>query len=196
MNNDLVSLRREMRAKRRALNDAEVKDASARAANALCHHRLFRRVRYVACYLPNDGELSPLPIMETAWRMGKQVYLPVLSETHHNHLLFAPYEAGDPLEPNIFGILEPVKALHEHIPLMRLDMVLTPLVAFDGRGNRLGMGGGFYDRTFAFLRRRRRWIKPRLVGMAHGFQEVEGLSSQPWDVPLQGILTEQGLRLF
>jgi 5-formyltetrahydrofolate cyclo-ligase len=196
MKQDLVSLRREMRAKRRALTPMEVEEASLKAAGHMCNHRLFRRASHVACYLPNDGELSPLPIMAKAWRMGKHVYLPVLSETHHNHLLFAPYEEGDRLVPNSFGIPEPEKALREHIPLMQLDMVLTPLVAFDGQGHRLGMGGGFYDRTFAFLRRRQHWIKPRLIGVAHGFQEVASLDAQPWDVPLQGLLTERGLRLF
>lgn len=196
MEQDLVSLRREMRAKRRALSAAEGHKASQQAARQLSRQGIFLRARHVACYLANDGELSPQPLMEMAWRMGKQVYLPVLSESHHNHLLFAPYAAGDKLVPNEFGILEPVKALHEYAPLMRLDLVLTPLVAFDGRGNRLGMGGGFYDRTFAFLRRRHAWLKPRLIGMAHGFQEVDGLSRQPWDVLLRGILTEQGLRLF
>lgn len=196
MEQDLISLRREMRTKRRALSEAEVMASSRRAARHLARSGVFLRARHVACYLANDGELDPLPLMELAWRMGKQVYLPVLGETHHNHLLFAPFAKGDALVPNRFGIPEPVKALRQHVPIMRLDVVLTPLVAFDGQGNRLGMGGGFYDRTFAFLRRRQAWRKPRLLGVAHGFQEVAGLPCQPWDVPLQGIVTEQGVRLY
>jgi 5-formyltetrahydrofolate cyclo-ligase len=77
------------------------------------------------------------------------------------------------------------------VPLRKLDVVLLPLVAFDRRGNRLGMGGGFYDRTFA-PRGRGRVSAPRLIGLAHGFQQVAELVDQPWDVPLRGVLTDSG----
>jgi 5-formyltetrahydrofolate cyclo-ligase len=73
-----------------------------------------------------------------------------------------------------------------------LDVILMPLVAFDGQGNRLGMGAGYYDRTLAFLRHRRHWRKPRIIGLAYEFQRMPALPAEPWDVPLDGIITEAG----
>jgi len=190
------ALRRDLRAKRRALDEHERLRLSREASQAFSRHRLFRAARHIGCYLPNDGELDPAPFILQAWRMGKRVYLPVLSSIHRDHLLFAPFEPDTLLLPNRFGIPEPVSALRHCIPLARLDLVLTPLVAFDANGNRLGMGGGFYDRTFAFLRRRESWFKPRLVGVAYGFQQVNNLEWQRWDVPLQGVITERGYCSF
>ncbi len=181
-----------MRDQRRALSDAQRARLGECAAACFGHHRLFRSARHVAGYLPNDGELDPTPLMGLAWSMGKRVYLPVLSHLRSDHLLFAPYAPGDALRENRFGIPEPVVSLRHMIDPKALDLVLTPLVAFDQQGHRLGMGGGFYDRSFAFLRRRRHWLKPHLVGMAYGFQRVDGLPHQPWDVPLDGVVTETG----
>ena len=178
---------------------------SAEAAFYLTQHRLFRSARHIACYLPSDAELDPTPIMAKAWAMGKTVYLPVLSVHHHNHLHFLPYAPGDALQPNRFGIPEPVRRGRGMIKLSRLDLVLTPLVGFDAQGNRLGMGGGFYDRSFAFLRRRHAWRKPRLLGLAFDVQEVNsqtdsqgtegGLLRHTWDVPLDGVVTESGVKM-
>jgi len=190
--NSRSDLRREMRDRRRALGDAQRARLSECAAACFSRLRQFRSAQHVACYLPNDGELDPTPLMALAWAMGKRVYLPVLSHLRSDHLLFAPYAPGDALRENRFGIPEPVVSLRHMIDVKALDLVLTPLVAFDGQGNRLGMGGGFYDRSFAFLRRRRHWLKPHLVGMAYGFQRVDELEHQRWDVPLQGVVTERG----
>ncbi|VAX00375.1 5-formyltetrahydrofolate cyclo-ligase [hydrothermal vent metagenome] len=190
--NSRSDLRREMRNRRRILGDAQRTRLSGCAAACFSRHRLFYSARRVAAYQPNDGELDPTPLMALAWAMGKQVYLPVLSHLRSDHLLFAPYAPGDALRENRFGIPEPVVSLRHMIDLKALDLVLTPLVAFDGQGNRLGMGGGFYDRSFAFLHRRRHWLKPHLVGMAYDFQRIDHLQRQPWDVPLQGVVTEKG----
>jgi 5-formyltetrahydrofolate cyclo-ligase len=177
---------------------------SSEAAFYLTRHRLFRSARHIACYLPSDAELDPTAVMTKAWAMGKIVYLPVLSIHHHNHLHFLPYAPGDELLPNRFGIPEPVSRGRGMVKLSHLDLVLTPLVGFDRQGNRLGMGGGFYDRSFAFLRRRQSWRKPRLLGLAFDLQEVNsqmadqaggGLARQAWDVPLDGVVTESGVKI-
>ena len=185
-----------MRGRRRALDQAQRLRLSEAAAAAFSRHRLFLSARRIACYLSNDGEMDPMPLIGLAWAMGKQVYLPVLSHLRSDHLLFAPYAPGDALRANRFGIPEPVVALRHLVEARVLDVVLMPLVAFDLRGNRLGMGGGFYDRSFAFLRRRRHWLKPHLVGMAYEFQCVDALARRHWDVPLQGVVTEQGFTAF
>ena len=193
---DLRSLRQDLRTQRRTLDEFEQSHKSRRAIQQLARHRLFRAAQHIACYLPNDGELDVTSLIDQAWAMGKTVYLPVLSSIHRNHLHFLPYRPGDKLIRNQFGIPEPVIRSRRVIDLKRLDLVLMPLVGFDSSGNRLGMGGGFYDRSFAFLRRRQCWFKPGLLGVAYDFQEVKKLNSSSWDVPLNGVVTEAGVRLF
>lgn len=190
------AVRQQLRQQRRSLDERERSELSSAAVTSLVNHRLFRAAKHIACYLPNDGELDLTTLMGHAWAMGKTVYLPVLSSIHRNHLYFLPYEPDDVLTPNRFGIPEPIIRSRRVTDIKRLDLVLTPLVAFDNNGNRLGMGGGFYDRTFAFLRRRRFWRKPRLIGAAYDFQKAAGLSGNPWDVPLDGVVTESGVLEF
>ena len=193
---DLSVLRQQLRTQRRALDEVEQFDLSRCAVQQLVRHRLFRAAQHIACYLPNDGELDITPLIDQAWAMGKTVYLPVLSCIRHNHLHFLPYRPDDELVCNRFGIPEPVVRSRRMVDLKRLDLVLMPLVGFDPKGHRLGMGGGFYDRSFAFLRRRQCWFKPGLLGVAFDFQEVKTLDSNNWDVPLNGVVTETGVRLF
>jgi 5-formyltetrahydrofolate cyclo-ligase len=193
---DLLALRQKLRAQRRALDEYEQFHLSQRAVQQLARHRLFRAAQHIACYLPNDAELDISPLINQAWAMGKTVYLPALSSLRHNHLHFLPYKPDDELVCNRYGIPEPVIRSRRMVDPKRLDMVLMPLVGFDSRGNRLGMGGGFYDHSFAFLRRRRCWFKPGLLGIAYDFQEVKTLQSSIWDVPLNGVATESGVRLF
>lgn len=193
---DSSSLRQQLRATRRSLGEEEQALLSQSAVQQLIHHRVFLAADHIACYLPNDGELDLTYLISQAWSMGKSVYLPVLSIHHRNHLHFLSYQPDDKLVTNRFGIPEPVMHPHNMIDIKRLDLVLMPLVGFDSSGNRLGMGGGFYDRSFAFLRRRQHWRKPRLIGAAYDCQEVKQINSKPWDVPLSGIMTESGLRLF
>lgn len=187
-----TELRKLMRARRAALSEAERNEAALRVAGQIATTGWFRRSRHIACYLPQNGELDPTPLMQRAWAMGKICYLPVLNTLHTHHMWFIPYRAGDKLKPNCYGIPEPIARRHR-LPVHKLDLVLTPLVAFDAQGNRLGQGGGFYDRTFAFLRHRRHWRKPRLVGMAYEFQRVAQLQSHDWDVPLHAVATETAL---
>lgn len=192
---DRTQLRKEMRGRRRALGPAQRTKAGQRVAAAMTDSHWFRNSRHIAFYLPNDGELDLRPLLGHAEAMGKTCYLPVLSIPFHNHLWFMPYRSGARLQRNRFGIPEPAIANQAQARKpWTLDLLLAPLVAFDARGNRLGMGGGFYDRTLAFLRCREHWHKPRVVGTAYAFQEVDALPAQPWDVPLDAIVTEDGLR--
>jgi 5-formyltetrahydrofolate cyclo-ligase len=193
---DLLALRQKLRTKRRTLDDYGQFHLSQRAVQQLARHRMFRASQHIACYLPNDGELDITPLIDQAWAMGKTVYLPVLSSIHRNHLHFLPYGPDDELVCNRYGIPEPLVRSRRMVDLKRLDLVLMPLVGFDSKGNRLGMGGGFYDRSFAFLRRRRCWFKPSLLGVAYDFQEVKFLDRNVWDVPLNGVASETGIRLF
>ena len=186
------ALRREMRQRRQALSPQQRRQAALSLLRHFANDPLFLRSRHIALYLPNDGELDLTPLLHRAWQLGKRCYLPVLSPLYHNRLWFAPYRPDSVLIPNRFGIPEPDCPWRDMRRVYSLDLVLTPLVAFDAEGNRLGMGGGYYDRTFAYLQQRRHWKKPRLIGTAYRFQQHSSLPSASWDIPLDGIITEQG----
>jgi len=141
--------------------------------------------------MANDGELDPCYLMGDAWARGKICYLPVLMHTHDKSLLFARYEPDASMVYNQFGIPEPSVGARHKIKARNLDLIIMPLVAFDKMGNRIGMGGGYYDRTLAFLNARTRWYKPRLVGIGYSFQQVVSINSESWDVPLSYIATEK-----
>ncbi len=190
-----AELRRTLRAQRAALSPETQVVAAQRLAANVVNTRWFRVCRRIACYLPDDGEIDPSPIMERIWRMHKICYLPVLSRLTHDRLWFAPAEPGVALTSNRFGILEPEVVARRLVRAQALDLILMPLVGFDRRGNRLGMGGGFYDRSLEFLRHRQRWIKPHVFGLAYDFQQVTALSAEPWDVPLQGVISDQTVYL-
>lgn len=166
-------------------------------ARRLAHLLVFQRARRIALYWPADGEIDPRPLMQLTSARDKRFYLPVLSpltrHTGRGLLWFARYRPGERLRPNRFGIPEPVGRGPHLLKACRLDLVILPLVGFDALGNRLGMGGGFYDRTFAFRHRRARWRRPRLIGVAHECQRLERIDLRPWDVPLDAILTESRL---
>ena len=107
-----------------------------------------------------------------------------------------PWQRSTPMAPNRFGIPEPDLPAASRCPVLALDLVLVPLVAFDEAGNRLGMGGGFYDRTFRYLRHRTCWRRPHLVGIAYDAQRVPAIDARRWDVPLDAVVTETALHRF
>ncbi|NVK44328.1 MAG: 5-formyltetrahydrofolate cyclo-ligase [Oceanospirillaceae bacterium] len=189
--NTRQQLRREMRRLRRGLSAREQRQASSDLLRRLTAMPLFHRARNIALYLPNDGEIDPTPLIEFCWRQGKRTFLPVLHPIRHNRLWFVPYTRNTPMQRNIYRILEPKISAAPRRPALGLDLVLLPLVAFDASGARMGMGGGYYDRTFAF-KQRKGPQGPALIGLAHDFQRVESLPVASWDIPLAGIVTDQG----
>jgi len=185
-----AALRAELRTHRRALSPQQQQQASLGAVRQLMKLPVFMRSQHVALYRAADGELDPAAIARQLWKMNKQCYLPVLHPTRPQELWFVHYEADTPLKPNRYGVLEPDPFQNHQLPANLLDTVLLPLVGFDRAGNRLGMGAGFYDRTFAFKQHKPHG-KPWLIGLAHGCQEVEKLAAASWDIPLSGIATEK-----
>ncbi|KGQ20117.1 5-formyltetrahydrofolate cyclo-ligase [Lysobacter dokdonensis DS-58] len=185
------TLRRELRARRRAI------PAPARiaAADALAHRLLslpFAPVSgHVAGYWAMDGEIA-LSSWQLRLPRGCTYCLPVL---HEDGLLrFAPWRGGAALVSNKHGIPEPDVPPASLLPAEAMAFVVAPLVAFDARGHRLGMGGGWYDRTFAF--RRDHGAPPHLVGAAFAAQQVDTVSPQPWDMPLDALCSESDTHLF
>lgn len=196
MPTDKSDLRQNLRARRRALSADEQSLAARRLAVNVTGTRLFLVSHRIACYLPNDGEIDTAPVIEHVRRLRKTLYLPVLSPLAHDRLWFAEAGPKTRFAPNRFGIPEPVVKASDLIRAQELDLILMPLVGFDDRGNRLGMGGGFYDRSLEFLRHRNHWRKPHLLGIAYDFQRANGLTADPWDVPLQGVITDQAVYLY
>jgi len=144
----------------------------------------------VALFLSFDGELDTQPLIDELWRTGKKVYLPVLHPFSPGNLLFLHYHPHSELVVNRLKITEPKLDVRDVLPLEQLDVLVTPLVAFDKSGQRLGMGGGFYDRTL------QNWQQHGLqpVGYAHDCQGVEKLPVEKWDIPL-AVVKKAGWRL-
>ena len=184
-------LRRMLRNARRALTPSEQRRAAIGLYRQLAQHPLFRRAKHISLYLPTDGEIDPRLLLRAAQRRGKATYLPVLSAWPRTKMVFQRVKPGETLLPNRFRILEPRVNARRQRKVWALDLVLLPLVGFDDAGGRLGMGGGFYDRSLAYLARRQSWRKPTLLGLAHECQKVDRLAQASWDVPLAGTVTDK-----
>lgn len=194
MNQDSVaSLRQQMRQSRRQLTrDAQAHAALSLRQHFLNEHRLLKANR-VGAYFPADGEINPIPLLNRLRQLGKQIYLPKLA-SYPKKMVFLPMTGK--FKVNQYGLLEPVAAARELRFATDLDLILMPLVAFDDLGHRLGMGGGYYDRALSKYHRCGFLHRPKLVGLAHSFQQTQRLKSNNWDVPMHGVVTERSLSWF
>jgi 5-formyltetrahydrofolate cyclo-ligase len=179
-------LRRALRQRRRDASAAERMAAAEAVASRLLYHPRFPTQGYVAGYWATDGEL-PLHMLQMRLREGQSWCLPCVQPD--GSLRFAPWRPGDPLHTNLYGIPEPDLAPESLLPAQDMAVVVLPLLGFTRQGQRLGMGGGYYDRSLAF--RRGSKTPPWLVGAAYSFQELDALAAQDWDVPLDAIATEE-----
>jgi len=189
---DVRAMRRRLRELRLALDPATRAAAERSIRAMLARLGVFRRGAHVALYLPMRGEVDLRPCLELARARGARVYVPRIVNRRRRRMLFAPWTEGAERRCNAFGILEPRSAAGAR-PALALDVVVLPLVGFDPRGHRLGMGAGYYDRA---LRRRlagSAWRRPRLVGVAYACQQLAEIPASPWDVPLDLVVTERGV---
>lgn len=185
--NSRQKLRQHFRSQRNQLS-VEQQNSAAKSSLQVCLESTpLSKVNTVACYLANDGELDPSAIIQFCWQQKIRVVLPVLDPQKAGHLVFVNYQPTSLMLTNTYGIAEPVATPTNTIALADIDLVLTPLVAFDQHGNRLGMGGGYYDRTLAPIRQHN--LNTILIGLAHDSQQAEQLPVDGWDIPLQGIVT-------
>lgn len=186
-------IRRLMRQRRRDLDGSHMQRASERLCRHLFSLPRLHRPRNLAAYLAVQNEIPLDPVIRTAWSLHIPVYLPCL---RGGRMEFRRYTPDTPLRANRFGIPEPEPTPGARINARFLDIVLAPLLAFDGNGGRLGTGGGFYDRSFGFLRDRHYWKRPTLIGVAYAFQQVPVLPLAPWDIPLGAVVTDAGTHIF
>ncbi len=183
-------LRQQLAERRRSLPPAARMAAALGLRRSLEQLPEYHTDARVAGYWAFDGELPLNLVIPPLTARGQQFLLPMLGED--KQLRFAPWQAGDPVQPNRYGIPEPV-APGEWLAPFQLDLVMVPLLAFDRHGHRLGYGGGWYDRSFAFLSDQVRPTEPLLVGIAYDFQEIGAIDVQAWDVPLDYIATDREL---
>ena len=180
-----TALRKEIRIRRNDLSQSMQQKSSQLLVQHLSRHQKVRSAQTIALYLANDSELDPMPFIKWCWQQKKQVYLPVLHPFCSGNLLFLLFENNSPMIRNQYGIYEPKLELSKVCPLNQIDVLFTPLVAFDNSGARLGMGGGFYDRTIA------NWQQHQVypIGLAHDCQQVDKIPVEHWDIPLPEIIT-------
>ena len=184
MQNDI---RQQCLTARRQMSSEERDTASGKIADTVMHSSWFQRSRTVACYLPMSAEVDTKRIIARAWRMKKRIFAPVTEK--NGAMTFRHMSAETALYRNDYGIYEPGD--EKIIDPRELDIVITPLVAFDAQNQRIGMGGGYFDRTFSFLRYRNAYLRPKLIGVAFACQKVEKIPANPWDIPLFRVITEK-----
>ena len=186
-----TALRKALRGRRAALSAQE----RIAAATALVGHiekiPEFLTDPRIGGYWAVEGELPLAALMQGLRSRGQIWHLPIVAL--QRRLEFAPWQAGAALTTNRYGIPEPIASAAQRVAPQQLDVVLVPLLGFDRSGHRLGFGGGYYDRSFAFLKDRIEAHKPLLVGIGYALQEVREIVPMPWDLRLDYVVTEHEL---
>ncbi len=198
INSQRQAIRQQVRKLRNALSPEQQQQAAQQLVAQMLQLPQIIDATHIALYLSNDAELDTKPLIQALWQAGKHIYLPLLHPFVPGYLIFQCYQQDTPMKLNQFKIPEPVLNCAGLIPVAELDVICTPLVAFDAKGNRLGMGGGFYDRTLSqippgqFIQTLNPTAKARqtsLIGLAHQCQQVAQIPVEAWDIPLPLIVT-------
>ncbi|MBT0585559.1 5-formyltetrahydrofolate cyclo-ligase [Alteromonas oceanisediminis] len=183
-----ASLRRLFRQRRNALSQQAQRDAAQGVCAQFFDHVAPPENAKIAVFISHDGEIDLSALCHACWDNAITTYLPIVDPQRAGHLRFFPYRVNTIFTPNRYGIPEPTlndaaEPSLQPIAITELDYLLMPLVAFDKQGNRLGMGGGYYDRTLVDV------TTLQLIGVAHDCQQADTLPTEPWDIPLNSILT-------
>ncbi|WP_068994251.1 5-formyltetrahydrofolate cyclo-ligase [Kangiella sediminilitoris] len=197
--NEFVAQKNYIRARIKHERQALTSPFMQRSAIALLGHvsqsQLIEEHDNIAFYLPTGGEISCLPIIEYALSQGKKCFVPKIVSTKKREMLFLPYSGSDSVEKGQFGIPEPIADHSEAVKPTDLSLVFMPLVAFDKDGNRLGMGGGYYDTTFADVSQNQTG-NPLLVGLAYNLQKVPQVPTDKWDLQMDAVITPNNYHRF
>ena len=190
-------LRTELK-QRRQQHGADSEHLSQQICQHIAHTKLFINRKRLALYYAVGNEVNLTSLFQYGWALNKTLFLPVLSQFPKGHLWWAEYGPDTSLYQNRYSIPEPVHpARSRRTKLRSLDVIFMPLLGFDSEGNRLGMGGGFYDRSLGrCLHPATTWRRPVRVGVAYDWQQVDRIPNEKWDVPLDAVVTEQGLVWF
>ena len=190
------AVRKHLRACRKNLSKSFRRHAALQIQRGMINTGFVLRAKRFGLFIPHGAEIDTLPLIARLLAMGKEVYLPSVPNNRYTlRLWFSRLDANSRWVSNHFGV--PEIHLSHVVRAPALDVLCMPLVGYDLHGYRLGMGGGYYDASLAYLRHRHSWRRPKLLGLAFSCQRLdEPLSRDAWDVPLDAVLTEQGLERF
>jgi 5-formyltetrahydrofolate cyclo-ligase len=193
---DKADIRRQLRARRKALSPAARLAASLALVRLALRHHLLAKGRRIGLYIPANHEIDVRPLLNRAVAMRVTCFLPIVPSRGRKRMWFS--EMGDHAAwaLNRYGIPEYLHPLAKRVRARRLDLLFMPLLGFDARGFRLGMGGGYYDASLSYRKNCRHWRRPRIVGVAYSVQEAERLPNDAWDIPLDAVLTDREYRVF
>ncbi|WMY95425.1 MAG: 5-formyltetrahydrofolate cyclo-ligase [Arsenophonus sp.] len=177
-------IRKKLRKKRQELTHVERKKSAYKITKLILDQKKISSATHIGLFLSFDGEINTNFLIENLWKHNKKIYLPILN-TYNQEVIFVKYLPNTLLKKNYFNIYEPLVNNKNIIPIKNIDIIFVPLVAFDKKGNRLGMGGGYYDRLLQNLNK-----NTYPIGLAYNFQLVHALPTDPWDVSLPEIITE------
>jgi len=183
----MKNLRTRIKQKREQLSSENVDQLGDAIFRNLLDSNILENKSRIAIYCSVNNEVATMQIIKHLWTKDKELFLPIIKS---NQLVFGSYKSGDNLSNNKFDIPEPTTQREELITADVLDLVIVPLVAFDSDCNRLGMGGGYYDRALAFKKTSSKTSSPLLIGLAYELQKVNILEMNSWDIPMDGIISE------
>ena len=178
-----VRLRNDLRQRRSALNSIQQNTAAQALIHSIVTLPNWASAQRIALYLATDGEIDTRALESAARSLAKELFLPLITD---NRLCFAQWHEEVPLSSNRYNIAEPPEDA-VRCQASGLDIIFLPTVGWDGHGGRLGMGGGFYDRTLSGI------SGPLLVGLAHENQHVDEIPLENWDIALDYVATDVGL---
>lgn len=189
---DRRSLRTTLRAARAGLSLLERRHAAERITSLVAQSHWLKPGIRLGLYVSVTEEIDTSPLIALAMHRSAEIFLPRIESHRDRRMTFSP--PGPRRRYNRYGIAEPDTTMR--MSASALQIIFIPLVGFDTRGNRLGMGAGFYDRALAFRRHRTHWLGPRLIGIAHSCQQVDAIDPTPTDIPLDAVVTERGIHVF
>lgn len=179
-----IALRQSILTIRRHLSALDIEDAGYKIANTLVKHPKLQHECIIGSYVSTSGELSSRHINKGLLKRGHTLALPRIDIEHKGLMDFYRFDMDDELVENRFHILEPEDNEEKYLNFDSLEVLIVPLVAFDNHGNRLGMGGGYYDRALKKLS-----AECLTIGVAYDFQCIEQVPVEHWDMPLDEIIT-------
>jgi 5-formyltetrahydrofolate cyclo-ligase len=170
-------------------NAGHIHSSITKQLKRLCAYRSAKRI---AVYVNFNHELPTQSIFTENAKRKKVSVIPLITSFRKKSMIFV--HINKQMKKNRLGIMEPKS--RKQISTKSLDIIFMPLLGFDKKGARIGMGGGYYDRELAFKKQQKRFKKPYLVGLAYEAQYLDSIQKEPWDVNLDALITEQTLYLF
>lgn len=193
---DKALIRRHLRIQRKSVTASARATASRALVRQALRHHLIRKTRRIGLYIPSTSEIDVQPLIARALSMGAHCFLPIVPGRNRKKMWFSQIGEHPAWVLNRYGIPEYRHPLAKHVRAQALQILFIPLLGFDARGYRLGMGGGYYDASLAYRKHLKLWRRARVIGVAFSFQEVARLPEDDWDMPLDAVLTEREFRIF